>query len=88
MTIRYKAGFKGFVEGIAADISAGGCFSRLLVENTLTMSTDPYIRTALQLIVTPVKDHHISLTISYTGVGYKDTPMDLLGAEAGIIFYF
>lgn len=86
--VRYKAQFKGFIEGIAADISAGSCFSRLYVGNTLTTSTDPYIRTALHLIVQPVKDHYISLTFSYTGVGYKDTPMDLLGAEAGVIFYF
>jgi len=88
VTVRYKAGFKGFFEGIAADISAGGCFSRLFVGDTLTITTDPYIRTALHLIISPVKDHHFSLTFSYTGVGYKDTPMDLLGAEAGVVFYF
>jgi hypothetical protein len=86
--VRYKAEFEGFIEGISADISAGGCFSRLFVGNTLTLSTDPYIRTALHLIVTPLKDHHFLLTISYTGVGYMDMPMDLLSAEAGVVFYF
>ncbi|MBN2322459.1 MAG: hypothetical protein JXQ30_01895 [Spirochaetes bacterium] len=86
--VRYKAEFKGFLEGIAADIGVGGCFSRLFVGNTLTTSTDPYIRTALHVMLAPLKDHHFSLTFSYTGVGYKDTPMDLLGAEAGVVFYF
>jgi len=86
--VRYIVKFKGFVDGLSADFSVGGCFSRLFVEDILSTSADPYIKAGINLILNPIKDHYVSMKFGYMNVAYKDTPLNILSGELGIIFYF
>ncbi len=86
--VRYIVKFKGFVDGLSADFNVGGCFSRLFVEDILSTSADPYIKAGINLILNPIADHYISLKFGYMNVAYRDTPLNILTGELGIIFYF
>jgi hypothetical protein len=86
--VRYIVKFKGFVDGLSVDLSAGGSISRLYVGEYLSTSVDPYFKTGLNLILNPLEDHYVSMKFGYMNVAYKDTPMSLLTGELGIVFYF
>jgi hypothetical protein len=86
--VRYIVKFEGFVDGISGDFSAGGCITRLFVNENLSTSIDPYFKVGLNLIMNPLRGHHISLKFGYMNVAYMDTSLSLLTGELGIVFYF
>ena len=86
--VRYILKLKGFIDGISADLSAGGCISRLFVADSLSTSVDPYVKANINLILNPLEDHYISMKFGYMNVAYKDTSLNVLTGALGIIFYF